>query len=177
MPHKICPECKKSHGPRKLICDCGYAFGKTSKASTDTMMVTSPKKKPKFKLVGGPVEKRKPKPKPKPKPLEPDDFIEDFKAPQFGRVLNILIPSGYPPAKPKGYVGEKPHYQCNDPWPNGQPDDEEIIEWAHKVIDAGIKVDENYTLTAILFYARHFWEYNTPEYQHVRVLLVEEFRS
>jgi len=175
MPHKICPECKKGHGPRKITCDCGYAFVKTSKADSSEMITASPKKKPKFQLVGGPIDE----PPFDPDPETEDDFefdeeeFEEEKTPQFGRVLKILTPSGYPPVKPKGYAGtcERAHYHYDDPWPDGQPSDDEIVEWASKITDIGIKDDRIYSIIAILYYARHFWEYNTPEFNYVRGVL------
>jgi len=168
MPHKICPECKKPHGPRKLVCECGYAFVKTSKADTSEMMGVKPKK-PKFRLVGGPV---------KPKPPEPEpelEDIDDFKTTHYSRIHYILTPAGYPPAKPEGYGGtcNKPCYRCDNPWPNGQPTDKQIVEWATKIYDIGIKNGEVYALSAVIYYARHFWEYNTPEYRHVKEVLEE----
>jgi len=33
MPHKSCPKCRKMHGPRKKVCECGHNFGVRSSKS------------------------------------------------------------------------------------------------------------------------------------------------
>lgn len=168
MAKKKCPKCSNLHGPRKLICDCGYAFGKTSKANSEMMVVaTSPKKKKiKFQLVGAPVEKRQEQEIEEPQIEE----IQEFKS---FRTRHILTPAGCPPFIPKGYAGtcQKPCYRMENPWPNGQPDDEDIIDWANKIISSA-EENETYSLDAILYFARnYFWEYNTPEYERVKEII------
>jgi hypothetical protein len=84
---------------------------------------------------------------------------------------------GDPPCKPKGYAGtaETPCFRMNNPWPAGQPTDDDILDWYHRVIELEAARGKRFTTNAVLYYARHFWECTSPEFQRVKDLILEHF--
>ena len=49
MANKVCPECKKSHGTRKKVCDCGHKFqGHPLSPEPGAWVLDNPKGMPKL---------------------------------------------------------------------------------------------------------------------------------
>lgn len=142
MASKTCPECQEKCGPRSAICPkCKHSFGIGVKASDEKMTVgvTVPK----------PIEKRE--------KVEKQPFVPSAGSKNKGRLISY--PSGTPPVKPAGYKQD---------WPDGPASKEVIQDWARATKEAGFKDNLHYLPTAVVYFARYFWDiHNEVEYNRV----------
>tara|TARA_Y100000034_G_scaffold133174_2_gene197969 strand:+ start:745 stop:1245 length:501 start_codon:yes stop_codon:yes gene_type:complete len=156
--------------------------GDTATSATSSPKAVKPKKKTSaLDRIRQKYKKDEPKPaksvkiKPPTKPKQaPADQPEPFYG---GRMMRIATPAGSPPCSPKGYSGGvQPYYKVKEPWPDGQPDSDDVLDWAHKVRDEGIS-NRNvyYTTDAIVYFARFFWDINGPVYPQIKEVLQSAF--
>ncbi len=91
----------------------------------------------------------------------------------YSRQLKIATPAGDPPVAPKGYGGtcSQPCFRVKSPWPEGQPTDAAILRWGNAILEHGESDHRVYTPSAVIYFARHFWEINSPEFLHVKALI------
>lgn len=163
MAMKVCPGCNKSSGPRTLKCACGHEFKKAEKKAvkndplasagvvestqTETAQNTNTSSVLQSSVTSGGVT------------LIPPCH------PLNGRTLT---PAGACPVTPSGY---------KDGWPDGQPSDEVISQWARAVYDYGVENNRSFTCEAVVYFIREFWDINGSEYRHVRSVVESVFKQ
>ncbi len=151
MPHKVCPKCNKACGPRTLRCECGHSFF----SLVDTLATAGG-------IVAGAVPVKKttetpsapiPVKKTTETPSAPIPVKKTTEKPPESLSGMVLTPAGKPPCKPDGDT------------------DEAIYNWAEQVRAAGWEKGEQYAPEAVCYYARCFWDINSPVFRRVKNLI------
>lgn len=138
---KQCKHCGAIVGVRTSICACGQTFEKAKAA------IPASTEKMEIKELSKKV----------PNFNEPEEIIESRKVSytKSGKKRTTWTPSGDCPVKPRGYNKE-----------NFQFTDEIIEEWAKETYDSG-----DYLPEAVVYFARYFWNINSPEFDKVESVI------
>lgn len=144
MTLKKCPTCGLESESRKLACSCGFVFIKPSEASGSPMM----------SLVKAVATKQAKKQETPPESIQ--RRYEASSLANYSRNLTkVATPSGGCPATPAG---------------NSTLD---ISAWISRVVQAGKSNGILYTHEAVIYFAREFWQFNSPDYIRVKKLVQE----
>lgn len=138
---KQCKKCGVIVGVRTGTCVCGEIFQKPQAA------IPASEEKMEIKEL----------PKKVPNFNDPEEIVESRKVSytKSGRKRTTWTPSGDCPVKPRGYTKE-----------NFQFTDEIIAEWAKETYDSG-----DYLSEAVVYFARYFWDINSPEFDRVESII------
>jgi len=139
---KICPVCQAENGVRLRECVCGYEFSPKISQPVKQEVVSLPVKATVSLVRHEPTQKEM-------SLLEKNTYY-------FGRVFT---PAGEPPIKPRGYKKN---------WIDGPASDEVVQEWAHDIYNHG---NGSYTLNAVIYWAKYFWDVHSPEFTKIRELI------
>lgn len=144
MAKKTCPACQNQLGPRSKTCGCGHVF------ITD---VGDEKPKKESLLQQDPVKK-----------IAVTPVVQEKPAPRRYVSITrgiIMAPAGECPIKPKGY---------KQGWPEGPATDEVVQNWAMDVFNYA---EGRFSVEAVVYWARNFWDINGAEFRRIRSLISE----
>jgi len=173
---KRCPSCEKYVGAVTKVCNCGHEFnGKKAEPSEDRPVEPhivktydeggkGRKRCPSCEKYVGAVTKvcncghefNGKKVEPSQKSTPPSEPQHSESRPRSGydpRLLRVSTPAGECPHKLKGF------------------DYDTVHEWAEQVRAAGRDNGRYYTLRALVYFVRHFYDLQSEEYATVRQLL------
>lgn len=181
MALKTCPACQKQLGPRTKKCECGHAFVTETAAvpASGQSMTLDPLEQRVADSVGAVkdilkrAETRPATAVPVSRAVEQTDASKPD-VPKLGNyagirhhsgIGRIAIPAGEPPLKPQGY---------KKGWPDGPASPEVVQKWAVDIYNWG---EGRYTTEAVQYWARYFWEINSPEFSKIRELIAQALGS
>ncbi len=163
MAMKVCPGCTKSSGPRTLKCVCGHIFTKAEKKPVVKVDVLA---------SSGVVEATQGEnvvlPNSNSLPINVAGGSVTLIPPCHPLNGRTLTPAGPCPISPIGYKSG---------WPDGQPSDEVITQWARAVYDYGVEHNRAFTCEAVVYFIREYWDMNGPEYRRVRGVVESVFKE
>jgi hypothetical protein len=72
------------------------------------------------------------------------------------RTSVVLIPNGPPPCRPRNI---------------SEPTEQDVAEWVSEIMSSGRQRGDEYTVTAVKYYARAFWDINSEQYKEVESMI------
>jgi hypothetical protein len=155
MAKKQCKGCGAFVGVRTLVCACGASFSSkvavkvAVKASVEPMVKNAEKNvSQSISTVKNVLQK-----------ISTQEEQVPTRKIYSSNKRRTLTPSGDCPIKPKGYKKN---------WEDGPASNEVIQNWA---VDVYNSHDGIYTVDAVIYWARFYWDINGSEYNRVREVI------